>query len=586
MLLSLFIVLQAGCAAVTGNKPNPAPPPPPPVPAGVHVSVSPSPANVRAGSTQQFTATVTGTTNTSVTWSVNSVAGGSASTGTINSSGKYTAPISLPNSNPVTVQATSAADSTATSTSSVTVQNPIPVLTSINPTSVNVGSFTLTATGSNFVNGSQVLLGITPLNTTFVSSTQLTATGNAPTGGTFSVIVSNPNPGASTSSAINLQVGPPAPPSACNGMSVGQGANLNGFHLFPADSAWNQDISSVPVDANSGTIITFIGPTVALHPDFGTGGNGIPYSVVGSQQPFVNINFNAFGGESDPGPMPIPANAPIEGFPSPGDQHVLVLDNTNCWLYELFGSSVNTDGTWNAGSASVWDMQSNETRPFTWTSADAAGLPIFPGLARFDEVASGQITHALRFTLRNSRAAIVPPASHWAANSTNASAAPMGMRMRLNKNFDISTFSPANQVILKALKQYGMIMADNGSSMFISGAPDDRWDDNDLHKLSTLHASDFEVLRMDTIYTQSNLPQGSSPIISTFTASTANPVPPGTPVTLTWSGTGASYFIVAPEIGAVRGTSTTVAPTKTTIYTLYATNAFGRTTATVTVTVQ
>src|SRR6202022_1925326 len=208
---------------------------------------------------------------------------------------------------------------------------------------------------------------------------------------------------------------------------------------------------------------------------------GIPYTVVGAQQAMVDINFNAYGDESDPGPMPIPANAPIEGYPNPGsgDRHVLVLDNNNCWLYELYGSSANSDGTWNAGSAAVWDLQNDEQRPETWTSADAAGLPIFPGLARYDEVASGQITHALRFTLQHSRAAFVPPASHWAANSSDSFAAPMGMRLRLKAGFDISGFSRANQAILKALKQYGMIMADNGSSMYITGAPDDRGEHND-----------------------------------------------------------------------------------------------------------
>jgi hypothetical protein len=376
-------------------------------------------------------------------------------------------------------------------------------------------------------------------------------------------------------------------------MSLGQGASLNGFRPFPADNAWNQDISSAPVDPNSGAIISFIGSTVLVHPDFGAGvyqgsSMGIPYTVVGTQQGMVDINFNAYGDESDPGPMPIPANAPIEGYPNPGngDRHVLVLDNNNCWLYELYGSSVNSDGTWNAGSAAVWDLQNDEQRPETWTSADAAGLPIFPGLARYDEVASGQITHALRFTLQHSRAAFVPPASHWAANSSDSFAAPMGMRLRLKAGFDISGFSPANQAILKALKQYGMIMADNGSSMYISGAPDDRWDNNDLHLLNRVNASDFEVVRMDTIYTANNLPQGSSPSIASFTASTANPVATGTPVTLTWNATGASYLVVSPQVGAVRGTSVVVAPTQTTTYTLYAANAFGRTTATVTVRVQ
>jgi hypothetical protein len=377
--------------------------------------------------------------------------------------------------------------------------------------------------------------------------------------------------------------------SACNQISLGQGASLNGFLPFPADNAWNQDISAAPVDPNSAALINFIGPSIGLHPDFGSGlynGSdiGIPYVVVGSSQPPVNIDFTAYGDESDPGPMPVPANAPIEGDPNPGsgDRHVLVLDNANCWLYELYSSYPNADGSWNAGSAAVWDLLADEQRPWTWTSADAAGLPIFPGLARYDEVASGQIRHALRFTLAESQAAFVPPASHWAANSTNASAAPMGMRLRLKASYDISGFSANNQVILTALKKYGMIMADNGSSMYISGAPDSRWSNDDLHNLGQVTASAFDVVQMNPIYTASNVPQGAAPVISSFSASSST-VAPGTPVTLSWTSTG-TYFLISP-IGPVRGNQVTVSPAQTTTYTLYATNPYGRTTATVTVTV-
>ena len=200
--------------------------------------------------------------------------------------------------------------------------------------------------------------------------------------------------------------------------------------------------------------------------------------------------------------MPIPVTANIEGYPAPGsgDRHVLVLDNNNCWLYELYSSYPNA-ASWNAGSAAVWDLTADEQRPYTWTSADAAGLPIFPGLARYDEVAAGHIDHALRFTLQSSRAAFMPPASHWAANSSNALAAPMGMRLRLKASFDVSSFSAANQVILNALKKYGMIMADNGSSMYISGAPDDNWNNGDLHNLGGVTAADFDVVQMNPIYT-------------------------------------------------------------------------------------
>jgi len=378
--------------------------------------------------------------------------------------------------------------------------------------------------------------------------------------------------------------------SACNQMSLGQGASLNGFLPFPADNAWNQDISASAVDPNSAAILNFIGPAIGLHPDFGSGlyqgsSMGIGYVVVGSSQAPVNINFTAYGDESDPGPMPVPANAPIEGDPNPGsgDRHVLVLDNASCWLYELYSSYPNADGSWNAGSAAVWDLLADEQRPWTWTSADAAGLPIFPGLARYDEVASGQIRHALRFTLAESRAAFVPPASHWASNTSNASAAPMGMRLRLKASYNISGFSANNQVILTALKKYGMIMADNGSSMYLSGAPDSRWDNTDLHNLGQVTASAFEVVQMNPIYTAANVPQGAAPVITSFSASPAS-VAAGTPVTLSWNSTG-TYFLISPQLGAVRGNQVTVSPAQTTTYTLYATNPYGRTTATVTVTV-
>jgi hypothetical protein len=585
--------LQAGCAAVSGSHTSHVPPSNPPTSGNIQVSVAPNPANVRAGSSQQFTATVTGTTNSGVTWSVNNIAGGNSSNGTIDSSGNYAAPATLPSPDTITIQASSSADPSASGSSNVTLLNPTPVLSSINPTSINVGPLSLTVTGSNFLSGSQILLAGIPLATTYISATQLTATGTLATVGIFAVSVSNPNPGQSTSSSINLQVTSSTQASACSGMAVGAGGSLNGFRPFPANNAWNQDISASPVDPNSGSYINFIGTTVPVHPDFGSGqfqgsSIGIPYSVVDSSQSPVNILFNAFGDESDPGPMPIPANANIEGYPNPGtgDRHVLVLDNNNCWLYELYGSSVNADGSWNAGSAAVWDLQSYTQRPLTWTSADAAGLPIFPGLIRYDEAANGQIAHAIRFTLQHSTAAFVQPATHWASNSSAQFAAPMGMRLRLKSNFDISGFSATNQVILKALKQYGMIMADNGSSMYISGAPDDRWDNNDLHNLTTLSASDFEVVALGTVYTSASVPQGSAPTISGFTASTANPVSAGTAVTLSWNATSASYYIVSPQIGAVRGTSTVVTPSQTTTYTLYATNQFGRTIATVTVTVQ
>lgn len=586
-LLAGLVCLATGCAGISqrGNVRHSS--------HSVSVSISPSTANVRVGGSQQFTATVTGTSNTSVNWSVDNVVGGNSSTGTITSAGLYEAPSSLPSPATVTVHAVSAADSSAASSSSVNLENPVPLLSSVAPISFPTGSFTLSITGNQFVSGAQVSLNGTALSTAFVSPNQLTASGAAPSAGTFPVTVTNPTPGAATSNAVNATVtSASAQTSACGNMSTGQGASLNGFVPFPADNLWNQSIANAPVDPNSSAIINFIGASDPLHPDFGSGlyngsSIGIPYVVVDGSEPFVNINFTAYGDESDPGPMPVPATAPIEGYPTPGtgDRHVLVLDSKTCWLYELYSAYPQSNGSWNAASAAVWDLTANEKRPLTWTSADAAGLPVFPGLIRYDEVAAGHINHAIRFTLHYSRAAFTPPASHWAANSTNSLAAPMGMRLRLKPSFDISRFSPANQVILRALQQYGMIMADNGSNMFISGTPDDRWNNTDLHNLSSVTASDFEVVEMNPVYTQANLPQGSAPVINSFTPS-QSAAAAGTPVTLSWNVSGASYFIVSPQIGAVRGSSVQVTPTQTTTYTLYATNAFGRTTATVTISVQ
>jgi hypothetical protein len=383
----------------------------------------------------------------------------------------------------------------------------------------------------------------------------------------------------------------PAQGQSCSGMSLGRGAALNGFLPFPADNAWNQDISNAPVDPASAAIINFIGASTPLHPDFGAGlydgqSIGIPYDVV-SGSPFVNIQYTAYGSESDPGPMPIPKNAPIEGYPKPGngDRHVLILDRNNCWLYELYSSYPQKNGSWDAASAAVWDLLNDEQRPYTWTSADAAGLSVFAGLARYDEVASGAIQHALRFTLQNSQTAFTPPASHWAGNSTNPHAAPMGMRMRLQAAYDISSFPPQAQTILAALKKYGMIMADNGSSIYISGDPDNRWNNNDLGTLKQVPASAFEVLLIDPLYTPNNVPTGPLPVISSFTANPST-ISPGQPVTLSWAVSGASYFVVSPQVGAVRGDSINVLPAATTTYTLYGTNAYGHTTATVKVTVQ
>jgi hypothetical protein len=372
---------------------------------------------------------------------------------------------------------------------------------------------------------------------------------------------------------------------ACNVMSAGQGASLNGFVLFTGSSLWNTDISSAPVDPNSNSIISNWVGSVNLHPDWGTDPTyGIPYVVVNGSQPLVNVNLGAYPSESDPGPMPVPADAPVEGgSSSTGDRHVLVLDNGNCFLYELYNSLVNPNGTWNADSTAVWDLLGNEQRPYTWTSADAAGLPVFPGLVRYDEVAAGKIQHAFRFTLPKTSAAFTPPASHWAATSSDPTSPPMGMRLRLKSSYDISSFDTQMQVILTAMKTYGLILADNGSALFVTGASDSRWG-SDLESLKTVPAAAFEVVQMNPVYTNANYPTGSAPTVSSFTSSAAH-ISSGGSVTLSWTSSSADYIIISPGLGAVRGTSATVNPTATTTYTLYATNQYGRTSATVTVNV-
>ncbi|HEY2118298.1 MAG TPA: IPT/TIG domain-containing protein [Candidatus Acidoferrum sp.] len=589
LLLFTAFALTA-CGSTSSGSKTPTPNPTPTPSGAVTVAVSPAAANIRAGASLAFSAAVTGNANTSVTWSVNHIAGGSTTLGTITSSGDYTAPAILPSPNSVTVEAVSVADSTKNAISAVTLLNPTPVLTGISPASTNLASYTLTITGSEFVSGAQVLLNGAALTTTFVSSTRLTATGIATSPGTYSVTVENPDPGSSASNALNFVVNGSTQSSNCGSMSTGQGASLNGFVPFPSDNLWNKDISAAPVDPNSSAIINFIGSSVAMHPDFGAGlynGStmGIPYTVVDSSQPLIPVDFTAYGSESDAGPMPIPLTAPIEGYPNPGsgDRHVLVLDTNTCFLYELY-SSYPQSTVWNAASAAVWDLTADEQRPYTWTSADAAGLPIFPGLVRYDEVAAGAIKHAIRFTVQNSSAGFTPPASHFASTTPVANAPPMGMRMRLKSSFNVSSFSAANQVILNAMKKYGIIVADNGSSMYISGAPDNRWDNSDLHNLGSVTASDFEVIQISPLYTSTNVPTGASPQITQFTAS-ATSVSAGTPVTLSWQVSGASYIIVWPEIGAARGTSATVHPAATTTYTLYANNAFGQTVSTATITV-
>jgi hypothetical protein len=274
--------------------------------------------------------------------------------------------------------------------------------------------------------------------------------------------------------------------------------DTSSLRIFPTDNPWNTDISSYPVHPDSARFIAAIGADTELHPDFGTvydgAPNGIPYVVVSGTQALVPINYTAYGDESDPGPFPIPADAPIEGGPNGGgDRHVIVVDRDRKMLYELY-HAFKTNTGWDADSGAKWDLTSNAVRPKYWISADAAGLPIYPGLVKYDEVAKGEIAHALRFTVDATQAGFIFPARHIASDSDAPDLPPMGLRVRLKAGVDITRYSAFNQVILRALKRFGMLVADNGSSWFISGAPDARWNDDDLHNLAQLHGRDFEVV--------------------------------------------------------------------------------------------
>jgi len=292
---------------------------------------------------------------------------------------------------------------------------------------------------------------------------------------------------------------------------------IDGCRVFPTDNIWNTRIDTLPVDPRSADYIKTIGPDKGLHPDFGAGlwngaPIGIPYTTVSSTQPLVAVTFE-YADESDPGPYPIPPDAPIEGGPSAtGDRHVLVLNRTNGKLYELFSAYPLPGGTWRAGSGAVFDLKSNALRPDGWTSADAAGLPILSGLARYDEVAAGEIKHALRFTCQLTRRAYVWPARHFASASTDPVRPAMGQRFRLKSSFDESKYSTQTRVILIALKRYGMILADNGSDWFISGAPDARWDNEKLlDELRAVKGSHFEAVDSSGLMIDPNSGQARNP---------------------------------------------------------------------------
>jgi hypothetical protein len=268
--------------------------------------------------------------------------------------------------------------------------------------------------------------------------------------------------------------------------------------IFPASNAWNQRVDSLPVAANSAQLIASIGVGTGLHPDFGSGlwddgPIGIPFDVVSRSTPRSRVAFE-YADESDRVAYPIPKSVHIEGGrASSGDRHALLLDRDACKLYELYALYPN-GRSWKAGSGAVFDLRSNKLRPAGWTSADAAGLPIFPGLARYDEVARGRIDHALRFTASRTRRAYVYPARHYASSSDDPALPPMGLRVRLKAGVDISGYPKQARVVLQALKTYGMILADNGSSWYISGVPDPRWSNDALHTIGAIKGSDFEVV--------------------------------------------------------------------------------------------
>jgi hypothetical protein len=457
-------------------------------------------------------------------------------------------------------------------------------------------SATLAAAGGvtpytfTLANGASLPAGLTLSSAGAISGTPTKAGSTS-----FSVQVvdsSTPTPLSQTGN-LSITVNSSAGPS-CGNMSTGNGASLNGYVPFPASNLWNTNIASAAVDANSAAIITALTGS-NLHPDFSNvvdGNYGIPYVVVDSSTtPGVPVTMTTYQSESDITLYPIPITAPIEGFPSActttGDNHLIVIDKTQCWIYETWQTQ-QCNGAWSAANGAIWDLTSTEHRPYGWTSADAAGLPIFPGLVRYDEVAAGAINHAIRVTVAQTKSdgnggLFVAPATHAAGNSSTTHNI-MGMRLRLKASFDITGFSAANQVILKAMQNYGLIVADNGSNMFFQGAPDARWDDNDLDALKAIDASNFDVVQMGTQYDDATAPTGAVPTISSFTASQTT-VRAGTPVTLSWTVANDSYDFID-VVGPVRGGTQTVTPTATTTYTLNSTNQYGRSTMAVTVTVQ
>ena len=349
--------------------------------------------------------------------------------------------------------------------------------------------------------------------------------------------------------------------SVCS--ATAQSPAIGSCPVLPADNIWNTPVDQLPVSASTAAWVATIGAARTAHPDFGSGlydgaPMGIPYVTVPGTQVKYPASFD-YADESDKGPYAIPLNAPIEGgSTSTGDRHALSIDTTNCILYELYAAYPQA-ASWIAGSGAIFNLLSNALRPSGWTSTDAAGLPVFPGLVRYDEVGAGEIPHAIRFTVPQTQRAFVWPARHFASSLTGAQYPPMGARFRLRAGFDINSFSSANQVILRALKKYGMILADNGSAWSLSGAPDSRWNNDDLHNLGLLKGSDFEAVDVSPLMVDPNSGQAKqSTTVSVFVSPTTATVASGATKQFTAAVTNATTQLVNWSVNGAPGGNTTV----------------------------
>jgi hypothetical protein len=311
------------------------------------------------------------------------------------------------------------------------------------------------------------------------------------------ILVASWRPGRDAVMAAEPAAGLAAAQDTKSGAAKGGGPAIEGCPVFPVDNVWNTRVDHLRIDAHSSAYVATVGPDKPVHPDFGPDPkNGIPFSFIHYNQKRVKVPFE-YSDESDLGNYPIPQNPKVEGgeVNNPdGDRHIILIDTDRCELYELYAAKRQPDGSWKAGSGIQMDLTSNAIRGEGKGSADAAGLPIFPGLVRYDEVATGEIRHAIRFTVPKTQRAFVWPGRHYASPITDVKYPPMGTRFRLKADVDISKFSKSNQVILTALKRYGMILADNGGPWFLSGVPDERWNGDDLHRLQGIKGSDLEAV--------------------------------------------------------------------------------------------